>query len=49
MDNARHPLGSDRWGLKIFNQSDFRFSNATIIDPDLRVPTSDCAEIANHR
>ena len=20
LDNARHPLGSDRWGLKIFNQ-----------------------------
>ncbi|MEH1837801.1 MAG: hypothetical protein V7L20_03295 [Nostoc sp.] len=47
LDNARYPLAFDRWGLKIFNQSDFRFSNATIIDPDLRVPTSDCAEIAN--
>ncbi|MCC5643644.1 hypothetical protein LC607_11940 [Nostoc sp. CHAB 5824] len=47
LNNARYPLGSDRWGLKILSQLNFRFSNATIIDPDLRVPTSDCAEIAN--
>jgi hypothetical protein len=47
LDNARYPLGCERWGLGIFQQSDFRFSKATIIDPDLRVPTSDCAEIAN--
>ncbi|MBD2729514.1 hypothetical protein H6G96_25155 [Nostoc sp. FACHB-892] len=47
LDNARYPLSSNLWGLGIFNKSDFRFSNATIIDPDLRVPTSDCAEIAN--
>ncbi|MEH2241157.1 restriction endonuclease-related protein [Nostoc sp.] len=47
LDNARYSLGCDRWQLGVFSQSDFRFSSVTLIDPDLRVPTSDCAEIAN--
>ncbi|MCC5664116.1 hypothetical protein LC653_09335 [Nostoc sp. CHAB 5784] len=47
LDRARYPLDSENWNLGIFRQSDFRFSQVTLIDPDLRVPTSDCAEVAN--
>ncbi|WP_413168134.1 hypothetical protein ACL6C3_15570 [Capilliphycus salinus ALCB114379] len=45
LDRARLPL--KEWKLKIFQPPNFRFSGAILIDPDLRVPTSDCAEIAN--
>lgn len=44
---ARYSLGSDEWELEIFRSSDFRFCKATLIDPDMRVPTSDCSAIAN--
>jgi hypothetical protein len=44
---ARNPL--DRWELDIFRHPDFDFGQAILIDPDLRVPTSDCAVIANAR
>lgn len=47
LERARYPLSS--WELNIFRQPGFRFGQATLIDPDLRVPTSDCAEIANTR
>ena len=46
LERARWPLDSERWGLAAFQHPDFRFSRAVLIDPDLRVPTSDCAEIA---
>lgn len=47
LERARYSL--DRWDLNIFSQPDFRFRQAILIDPDLRVPTPDCAEIANSR
>jgi hypothetical protein len=47
LDRARYPLNHDRWELEIFRQPDFRFSEVTLIDPDLRVPTSECSLIAN--
>ncbi|MEK0180628.1 hypothetical protein [Microcoleus anatoxicus] len=45
LERARYPL--DKWELDIFCHPDFRFCQAILIDSDLRVPTSDCAEIAN--
>lgn len=47
LDRSRYALNSDHWGLGIFRQPDFRFSGVTLIDSDLRVPTSDCSLIAN--
>lgn len=46
LDRSRYVLHSDEWGLDIFQQSDFSFRDAVLIDPDLRVPTSECSEIA---
>ena len=36
----------NKWDLNIFRHSEFRFGNVQLIDPDLRVPTKECAEIA---
>jgi hypothetical protein len=47
LDRARHPLASDAWGLAAFRDPEFCFAKVTLIDPDLRVPTSDCATIAD--
>ena len=50
LERARYPLDKlDKWELDIFCHPDFRFGQAILITPDLRVPTSDCAEIANTR
>ncbi|MEN8445704.1 MAG: hypothetical protein ABG776_11905, partial [Cyanobacteria bacterium J06555_13] len=46
LDRARHSFRSKAWQLEVFNQNGFRFSDVILIDPDLYVPTSDCAEIA---
>ncbi|NER48105.1 MAG: hypothetical protein F6J92_15670 [Symploca sp. SIO1A3] len=46
LDRSRYSLKSEVWNLKVFRQPDFRFSDAVLIDPDLRVPTSECAEVA---
>ncbi|MEA5472436.1 hypothetical protein [Spirulina sp. 06S082] len=46
LDRSRYTLHSDEWGLDVFKQSDFSFRDAVLIDPDLRVPTSECSEIA---
>lgn len=46
LDRARYSFHSEEWQLKVFSQTDFRFSDVILIDPDLYVPTSDCAEIA---
>ena len=46
LDSARHSFSSKAWQLEVFRQNDFRFSDVILIDPDLYVPTSDCAEIA---
>lgn len=48
LERARYPLGSSEWGLAPFGQG-FRFSSALLIDPLLKVPTSDCAAIATIR
>jgi hypothetical protein len=47
LERARYPL--DQWDLDIFCHADFRLGQVILIDPDLRVPTPDCAEIANTR
>lgn len=47
LERGRYPL--EKWDLDIFRHPDFRFRQAILIDPDFRVPTSDCAEIANSR
>ncbi|MFZ1028594.1 MAG: hypothetical protein WAN66_20500 [Limnoraphis robusta] len=47
LEGSRSPL--EKWNLDIFRHPDFRFRQAILIDPDFRVPTSDCAEIANSR
>ncbi|MEM7769616.1 MAG: hypothetical protein AAF327_03795 [Cyanobacteria bacterium P01_A01_bin.37] len=46
LNHARYSFDSEIWQLKAFTQDDFRFSEVVLIDPDLYVPTSDCAEIA---
>lgn len=48
LERARHPLGARAWGLDAFGEG-FRFSSAVLIDPLLKVPTSDCASIATIR
>lgn len=44
---ARAPLNSAAWGLDAFAGPAFRFGDAILIDRDLRVPTPDCATVAN--
>lgn len=46
LDRARFPLGSEEWGLAAFRASEFRFGRVVLVDPELRVPTADCAAIA---
>ncbi len=46
LNRSRHRFSSNEWKLKSFTQPDFRFSDVVLIDPDLYVPTSDCAEVA---
>jgi hypothetical protein len=46
LERARCSLITEKWGLEVFRLPDFRFGAVTLIDPDLRVPTSDCSEIA---
>lgn len=43
---ARFPLGGPKWGLTAFQAEGFRFADAVLIEPDLKVPTADCASIA---
>lgn len=47
LDRSRYSLEDEKWNLEIFRKSEFDFSNVKLIDFDLRVPTPDCAEIAN--
>lgn len=47
LDMARYAFNDDKkWQLEIFKQTDFPYHSVNLIDPDLQVPTSDCAEIA---
>lgn len=47
LERSRYSLDNAKWDLEIFRESEFRFGNVRLIDTDLRVPTLDCAEIAN--
>lgn len=48
LERSRYSLDTyNKWDLNIFRHSEFRFSNVKLIDSDLRVPTVDCAEIAD--
>ncbi len=49
LERARYPLNTDEWELEIFRHPDFRFRQATLVESELRVPTPDCAEIANSK
>ena len=44
---ARAPFSHAAWGLAALARPGFRFRDAVLLDPDLRVPTADCAAIAN--
>ena len=47
LERSRFSLDTyNKWDLNIFRDSQFCFGNVQLIDPDLRVPTVDCAEIA---
>ena len=47
LSRSRYSLNrNEYWDLDIFGDSEFRFSDVQLIDTDLRVPTPDCAEIA---
>ena len=48
LERSRYSFDTDnQWDLNIFQHSEFRFSNVELIYSDLRVPTPDCAEIAD--
>ena len=48
LERSRYSFDADnQWDLNIFGHSEFRFSNVKLIYSDLRVPTPDCAEIAD--
>jgi hypothetical protein len=44
LDRARLPLAD--WDLEAFRRDSFRFRDALLIDPDLRVPTQDALAVA---
>ena len=45
LERSRYSLDHEQWGLTAFQELDT--GNVKLIDPDLRVPTVDCREIAN--
>ena len=47
LERSRYRLDDIKWDLEIFRRSEFRFGNVRLIDSDLRVPTPDCAGIAD--
>lgn len=47
LERARHPIENSEWGLDVLKREDFRFGQVRLIESVLRVPTADCAEIAN--
>ena len=47
LEGSRYSFENEKWNLEIFRNSEFDFGNVKLIDFDLRVPTPDCAEIAN--
>lgn len=47
LERSRYSFEDEKWDLEIFRGSEFDFGNVKLIDFDLRVPTPDCAEVAN--
>ena len=45
LERSRYSLNSKQWNLNTFRE--LEFANASLIDLDLKVPTVDCAEIAD--
>lgn len=45
LERSRYSLNSKQWDLNTFKE--LEFANASLIDLDLKVPTVDCAEIAD--
>lgn len=45
LERSRYSLNSKQWDLNTFEE--LEFANASLIDLDLKVPTVDCAEIAD--
>ncbi len=45
LERCRYSLNDPQWDLKTFQE--LEFANVPLIDRDLRVPTADCAEIAD--
>jgi len=43
---ACRPLGDEAWAVPAFRAENFRFAAAVLVEPELRVPTVDCVEIA---
>lgn len=46
LSRSRCSLNSAEWGIEIFQTDEFRFGNAVLIEPSLKVPTADCEVIA---
>ncbi|GAB3464448.1 hypothetical protein GCM10027321_28320 [Massilia terrae] len=43
---SRSPLTSATFGLAVFDYRDFPYAGLLLLDPDRRIPTLDCAELA---
>jgi hypothetical protein len=43
---CQQPLSSDNLGLEVFSHPSFAYTGLVLIDPDQRLPTLDCAELA---
>jgi hypothetical protein len=46
LDHARYSFDAPEWGLAVFQDPNFHFCQAVLIDPDFKVPTPDCSVIA---
>lgn len=43
---CQQPLTKATFGLDVFSHPDFQYNGIVLIDPDQRIPTLDCAELA---
>lgn len=48
LERSRYTLNFHQWDLDVFKQSNFKFREILLIEPDLRVPTSECSDIARN-
>ncbi|WP_423395554.1 hypothetical protein [Burkholderia sp. LMG 21824] len=46
LDRCRHPLSADAWQLEVYSNPAFPYHGIRLLDPDRRIPTLDCAELA---